>query len=103
MWAQMISVRVKEGGESEILRVMDLLRAIEQPDSGLIRHLVLRDQNDPLKIRTLAIFESEEKARSREADPRRHDVQVHAQEVMAKTIEGPPTFDNLEVLVDFTY
>ena len=103
MWAQLISVRVKEGGEGDIVRIMEMLRGIEQPDSGLIRHLVFRSESDPQLIRTLALFESEQKAREREADPRRHDVQAAAQAVMAQVIDGPPAFDNLEVLVEFTY
>lgn len=103
MWAQLISVRVREGAEGEILRSMDMLRGIEQPGSGLIRHLVFRDQADPQLIRTLALFESEEKARARETDPRRHEVQASAQALMAEVIEGRPIFENLDVLVEFTY
>jgi hypothetical protein len=103
VWAQLISVRVREGAEGEIVRIMEMLRGIEQPDSGLIRHLAFRDQADPQLIRTLALFESEEKARAREADPRRHEVQASAQAIMAGVIEGQPIFDNLDVLVEFTY
>lgn len=103
MWAQMITVRVKEGADGEIVRIMEMLRGIEQPDSGLIRHLTFRDQADPQLIRTLALFESEEKARAREADPRRHEVQGTAQALMAQVIDEPPVFDNLEVLMEFTY
>lgn len=98
MWAQLISVRVKEGADGDVVRMMEMLRGIEQPDSGIIRHLVFRDQADPQLIRTLVIFESEEKARAREADPRRHEVQAAAQ-----AIDGPPTFANLDVIVEFAY
>ncbi len=103
MWAQLISIRVKQDAEGEILEIMNLLRGIEQPDSGLIRHLVFRDRADPQLIRTLALFESEEKARTREADPRRHEVQAAAQAKMAKVIDGAPAFADLDVLVEFTY
>lgn len=103
VWAQLISVRVKRGAEDDVVRIMDMLRGIEQPNSGLIRHLVFRDQSDPQLIRTLALFESEEKARGREADPRRREVQTSAQAMMAQVIEGQPIFDNLDVLAEFTY
>jgi hypothetical protein len=82
---------------------MEMLRGIEQPDSGIVRHLVFRDQADPLLIRTLAIFESVEKARAREADPRRHTVQTSAQAIMANAIDAPPTFSDLDVIWEHTY
>jgi heme-degrading monooxygenase HmoA len=103
MWAQMITVRVKEGAEGEIARVMEMLRGVEQPDSGLLRHLVFRDQADPLLIRTVVVFESEEKARLREADIRRHEVQAAAQAVLAEAIAGPPEFANLDVIWESSY
>lgn len=103
VWAQLISVRVKEGTENDVIRIMEMLRGIEQPDSGIVQHLVFRDQSDPLLIRTLAVFESEEKARAREADPRRHAVQASAQAIMAAAIDGPPTFNDLDVIWEFNY
>ena len=35
--------------------------------------LTMRDQNDPELVYTLVVFESEEKARAREQDPRRQE------------------------------
>ena len=45
------------------------LQAVEQPDSGLLRTMIMQDQ-DPDLFFTLVVFESEEKARARERDPR---------------------------------
>lgn len=103
MWAQMISVRVKAGSEHEMARMMDMLRDGEQPNSGLVRHLVFRDQADPQLFRTLALFESEEKARVREADERRHEVQASVRALLASVVDGAPTFDNLDVVWEHTY
>ncbi len=103
MWAQMISIRLKENSEREILDIMETLRGIEQPNSGLLRQLVFRDRADPQVIRTLALFESEEMARARETDPRRLVVQASVQAKLAQVVDGQPTFADLDVLVDFTY
>lgn len=103
VWAQLITVRVKEGAESDVIRIMEMLRGVEQPDSGIVQHLVFRDKADPRLIRTLALFESEEKARARETDPRRHAVQASAQAIMADAIDGPPAFSDLDVIWEFTY
>jgi hypothetical protein len=103
VWAQLISVRIKDGAEDDIVRIMEMLRGIEQPGSGIIRHLVFRDDANPLLIRTLAVFESEEMARAREADPRRHLVQASAQAIMANAIDGPPSFNDLDVIWEHTY
>ena len=37
MWAQLISVRLKEGSEGELSGLMDALDDVEQPSSGLLR------------------------------------------------------------------
>ena len=39
----------------------------------LLQTLTMRDQNDPELVYTLVVFESEEKARAREQDPRRQE------------------------------
>src|ERR1700751_5954657 len=71
MWAQMISVRMKPGHENDLEQLVEQLRSIEQPGSGLIRSLAMRDQNDPSMLRMFVLFESEEAARARESDERR--------------------------------
>lgn len=103
VWAQLITVRLKDDSSGELERVMDRLRAAEQPDSGLVRQTVLRDRSDPRVIRTLAVFESEEKARAREADPRRATATAEVQARLQALIDGPPEFDHFDILLEFNY
>ena len=63
MWAQLIQMRLKPGEDTAEL--IEQIRAAEQPGSGLVRSLFMRDQADPSRILTLVVFESEEKARAR--------------------------------------
>jgi hypothetical protein len=102
MWAQLITTRVKAGKDAEIARMFQELRDAEQPDSGLVRTLTLRDQSDPASLSILVVFESEEKARAREADPRRTEGLEAAQATMAEVFDGPPSFTNMTVLEEFT-
>jgi hypothetical protein len=44
----------------------DVLKAAEQPGSGLLRELFMLDQSNPDLAYILAVFESEEQARARE-------------------------------------
>ena len=102
MWAQLISMRLKDGKDDDLPRVFEQLRAIEQPGSGLLRSLAMRDQNDPSRVYTLVLFESEEMARAREQDQRRRDGLAAARETMAEIFDGPPEFLDLTVVNDFT-
>ncbi len=67
MWAQLIKVRLKPG--KDLAEAAVHLRAAEQPGSGLVREMFMRDQKDPDQAYILAMFESEKKARGREQDP----------------------------------
>jgi hypothetical protein len=100
MWAQLISMRLKAGGETRLPEVLDGLRAVEQPGSGLLRSITMRDQKDPGRIFTLVVFESEEKARARERDPRRQEGLTAVREAMAEVFDGPPEFVDLTVVAD---
>ena len=72
MWAQLIKVRLKPGKEEGLDRLYQQLQATEQPGTGLVRSIAMRDQNDPSAVYMLIVFESEEKARaSRIRDVRR--------------------------------
>jgi hypothetical protein len=99
MWAQLIKVRLQAGADLSAL--VDVLKAAEQPDSGLVRELFLRDQKDPDSAYIVAVFESEEKAREREQDPRRAEGQEAIRELMAKVLAAPPEFTDLTVLADW--
>jgi quinol monooxygenase YgiN len=60
MWAQQIRLRMRPGTEEQLGAIVELLRATEQPESGLVRELVMRDQRDPTLMYVLTVFESEE-------------------------------------------
>jgi len=99
MWAQLIRVQMKPG--SDLSALADVLKAAEQPGSGLVRELFMHDQNDLDSAFILAVFESEEKAREREQDPRRAEGQQAIQELMTKVLAAPPEFTDLTVTADW--
>ncbi len=100
MWAQLQKVSTKPGREAELLDVFEQLRAIEQADSGLLRTTVMRSQADPAVMYALVVFESEEKARAREQDPRREQGLKRIRAAMGDVLDGPPEFFDLDVLRD---
>ena len=100
MWAQLIKMRVQEGKEGELDRMMAHLQAIEQPGSGLIRVTALRDQKDPAVVYVMPVFESEEKARVREQDPRRQEGIQTVQAIMRDMLAGTPEFVDLKVITE---
>jgi hypothetical protein len=100
MWAQLIKMRLKPGRDTAELT--EQIRAAEQPGSGLVRSFMMHDQSDPSLVYTLAVFESEEKARAREQDPRRQERLEAARAIMADIFEGPPEFTDLLVAAEWT-
>ncbi len=100
MWAQLLKTTLKPGEDTKL--VAEQLRAAEQPGSGLVRSLVMRDQKDPSQCYFLIVFKSEEQARAREADPRRTERLQEARATMAAIFEGPPEFVDLIVDEEWT-
>lgn len=100
MWAQLSTVRVKDVEPDTIREAMEQLREFEQPDSGLLRTLVMADQSDPTRVLVLVLFESEEQARARESDPRREPGVMALRERLAGALDGPPQYTDLHVLAD---
>jgi quinol monooxygenase YgiN len=100
MWAQLQRVRSGPEHEAELVGVFDQLRAIEQPDSGLLRTMVMRSRSDPGLVFVLVVFESEEKARAREQDPRRLAGLEHIRAAMGGVLDGPPEFFDLDVVLE---
>jgi len=98
MWAQLITTRLKPGTDEDLSTLVEQLRATEQPGSGLVRSIAMRDQNDPSRVYMLVVFESEEKARERENDPRRAEGLQAARATMAAIFDGPPEFVDLTVV-----
>jgi quinol monooxygenase YgiN len=98
MWAQLITTRLMPGREEDLPRLVEQLRAVEQPGSGLLRSTAMRDQNDPSRVYMMVVFESEEKARARENDPRRQEGLQVARATMAEIFDGTPEFVDLTVV-----
>ena len=100
MWAQLIKMQLKpDTGTAELDKQ---IRAAEQPGSGLVRTLTMHDQKDPSQVYALVVFESEEKARAREQDPRRQERLQAARAMMAEIFDGPPEFTDLTVDDEWT-
>jgi hypothetical protein len=71
MWAQLINIRTKPG--QDLTELIETLKSAEQPGSGLVRTLPMRDQSDPRRLYTLVVFENEAMAQAREQHPRRQE------------------------------
>ena len=100
MWAQLITMRLKPG--KDMAELDNQPRAAEQPGSGLVRTLTMHDQADPSQVYALVVFESEDKARAREQDPRRQEALHAARAIMADIFDGPPQFTDLTVADEWT-
>jgi quinol monooxygenase YgiN len=98
MWAQLITTRLKPGKEAELPRLVEALKATEQPGSGLVRSTAMQDAKDPQRVYMLVVFETEEAARERESDPRRQEGLKDARATMAEIFDGPPEFVDLTVI-----
>ena len=98
MWAQLITTRLKPGREGDLPKLVDQLRAVEQAGSGLVRSTAMVDQKDPSRVYMMVVFESEEKARARETDPRRQEGMEAARATMAEIFDSPPEFVDLTVV-----
>jgi len=98
MWAQLIKTRVKPGNDDRVKELLEQLRSIEQPDSGLLRSTAMLDQNDPSVLYLMVVFENEEQARAREQDPRRAKGLQAARALMEEILDGSREFVDLDVL-----
>lgn len=100
VWAQLQKVSTKPEREAELLDVFDQLRAIEQADSGLLKTMVMRSSAEPSQVYVLVVFESQEKARAREQDPRRLQGLARIRAAMGAILDRPPEFFDLDVVRD---
>ena len=100
MWAQIQKVSTNPEREAEVLGIFEQLRAVEQEDSGLLQTLVMRSQTDPTEVFVVVVFESEEKARAREEDPRRQEPLQGIRGAMGDALNGPPEFFDCDVLLN---
>ena len=102
MWAQLITTRLKPGHDEGLAKLAEQLQAVEQPDSGLVRSTLMRDQRDPSRVLMMVVFESEQRARERESDERRQEGLAAARATMAEIFDGPPEFTDLTVVTEYT-
>jgi heme-degrading monooxygenase HmoA len=100
MWAQMQRVSIDPDKQAKVLEIFEQLRAIEQEDSGLLQTLVMRSQADPTEVFAVVVFESEEKARLRENDPRRQEPLQRIRASMGDVLNGPPEFFDCDVVLN---
>lgn len=100
MWAQLQKVRTSPDKDAELLDVFQQLRDIEQEDSGLVQTLVMRSQKDPADAFVVVVFQSEEKAREREKDPRRQEPLQRIRAALGNVLDGPPEFFDCDVLLN---
>ena len=98
MWAQLIKTRVKPGNDDRVKELLEQLRSIEQPDSGLLRSTAMLDQNDSSVLYLMVVFENEEQARAREQDPRRAEGLQAARALMEEILDGSREFVDLDVI-----
>ena len=98
MWAQLIKTHVKPGNDDRVKELLEQLRAVEQPDSGLLRSTAMLDQNDPTSLYLMVVFDNEDQARAREQDPRRTEGLEAVRALMGEILDGPPEFVDLNVL-----
>lgn len=102
MWAQLITTRLKQGREGDLPKLAERLQATEQPDSGWVRSMMMQDHKDPSLVYLLVVFESEEKARARENDPRRQEGLAEVRTLMGEIFDGAPEFVDLTVVEEMT-
>ena len=98
MWAQIIKTQLKAGRDGDYVDLMKHFQATEKTNSGLVQSYAARDQNDPSTVYMIVVFESEEKARIREADPERQAALEPARQIMAEIFDGPVEFLNLDIV-----
>jgi len=94
-------MRLKPGHEDRLPAMTAQLRAAEQPGSGLVHSTTTRAIDDPRRVVTFVVFESEEQARKRESDPRRQGGLEAARATMMEIFEGTPEFTDLGVVDDW--
>lgn len=101
MWAQIIKTQLKAGRDDGFVDLMKHFQATERPGSGLLNSYAARDQKDPNTVYMIVVFESEEKARIREADEERQAGLEPARQIMGEIFEGPVEFLDLDVVAEF--
>jgi hypothetical protein len=93
MWAQLVKVRTKDGAAEQFQKISQQWE--EQvgrgTDSGWTRSLYLRDAANPNEWYELVYFESEEKARANERNPKHQELLGQ----MLPLLDGQPEYFDL--------
>ena len=92
MRVQLITMCLEAGRGVDLPRLVEHLQSAEQADSSLIRSTAMFDQSDPTRAYMMVGFESEERVRARENDPRRQQGSQAARATMAGIFDGGPGF-----------
>ena len=100
MWAQIIKTHLKAGRDDDFVGLMKHFQAAEKPGSGLVHSYAARDQKDPNTVYMVVVFESEEKARIREADTERQASLEPARQIMGEIFDGPVEFVDLDIVAE---
>jgi quinol monooxygenase YgiN len=101
MWAQLITAQLQPGKDPDLAALIALQEAAELPGSGLVRSVVMRDQNDPSRLLFLVVFENEEMARAREKSPERLEAVKPIRALMSQMFAGPSEFVDLTVVSEW--
>ena len=97
MWAQLITTRLKPGKEGELQRLVEQLRATEQPGrAGALDGDAGPERPEP-GLHVGRLRERGEGPR-RENDPRREERAADARATMAEIFDGAPEFVDLTVV-----
>ena len=98
MWAQLITTRLKPGREEDLPALVEQLRAVEQPGSGLVRSTAMQDQNDPSQVYMLVVSRARRRlAPARTTRDAQEGLQA-ARATMAEIFEGGMQFVDLTVV-----
>ena len=102
MLPQLISGRLKLDGDEDLPRLIEQMRAVEQPGSGFVRSNAMRDQNDTSRVHFLIVFENQEQAHALENDPRHQDGVQAMRDTMAEIFDGRPEYAGLTIVDEWT-
>ncbi len=80
--------------------LIELLESFEQPGSGLVRQIAIRDQNGSSRVCMQAVVEKRAENHERERDPRRRQGARVSRAKSGKIIDGTSEFVELTVVVE---
>jgi hypothetical protein len=79
--------------------LIELLGSFEQPGSGLVRRVAMRDRNHTSRVGTLAVVQKREEGDARGRGPRRRQGARVRRAKSGKIIDGTAEFVDLTVVI----